>query len=291
MTLSSFLLMTTSSEPDDTPLFDVDVPVPPTPVERLLVLADLYTRHNDSLDLFLFGRPPHPEPDALAASAHRLDRESLAALTAIRQQPLPAIESVKDAVVRLKQLAHLTAGATRFLTAAQHLRPQQDAQDIFLDPRRGLSQYVSLARELTALAPQTIADAALPIAARLPARARSTTTVAGMDADRRTALLEVARGHVAVTGHDGHQRVYHPNTAVSRGMLHALEAEGLATREPASAPPHFHGGPPRDRVRLTALGTRALSTVIAFPHYGSRSTGVPAPARTPGATAAARNRR
>ncbi|MFF3694089.1 hypothetical protein [Streptomyces sp. NPDC002221] len=39
--------MTTS--PTDALLFDV--PPPPTPVERLLHLADQYTQHNDALDL------------------------------------------------------------------------------------------------------------------------------------------------------------------------------------------------------------------------------------------------
>ncbi|RZU45766.1 hypothetical protein EV284_0415 [Streptomyces sp. BK022] len=285
--------MTTPSAPDDAPLFDVDVLAPPTPVELLLALAGLYTRHNDRLDLLLFGRPPHPDPDACAASAHRLDRETFAAITAIRQQSLPAIEPVTDAVVRLKQLAHLTAGATRYLTAAQQVQPPRDAEHTRLDPRSGFARHVRLARELTALAPLTITDSAVHIAARLPTRARSTTTVPGMDAERRGALLDVARGHIAVTGHDGHQRVYPHNTAVDAEMLRHLEADGLLTCEPASAPPLFHGGPPRDRARLTALGTRALSTVIVFPHYLSRPAGstAPMPAPAPGAPATARTRR
>ncbi|MFF3849646.1 hypothetical protein [Streptomyces sp. NPDC002328] len=276
--------MTTPPDPNDAPLFDLNVPAPPTPVERLLALAGLYTRHNDRLDLLLFGHLPRPDPDACAASAHRLERETFAAITAIRQQPLPAIEPVTGAVVRLKQLAHLVGGATRYLTAAQHLQPPRDAEHTRL-----------LARELTALAPLTITDSAVHIAARLPTTARSTTTVPGMDADRRDALLNVARGHIAVTGHDGHQRVYHHNTAVDAEMLRRLEAEGLLTCEPASAPPLFHGGPPRDRARLTTLGTCALSTVIVFPHYLSRLTGSPAlmpvPIPAPGAPATPHTRR
>ncbi|MFJ8112351.1 hypothetical protein [Streptomyces sp. NPDC096132] len=285
--------MTTPSDPDDAPLFDVDVPAPPTPVERLLALASLYTRHNDRLDLLLFGRLPHPDPDACTASAHRLDRETFAAITAIRQQPLPAIEPVTSAVVRLKQLAHLAGGATRYLTAAQQVQPTPDAEHTRLDPRSGFARHLRLARELTALAPLTITDSAGHIAARLPARVRSTTTVPGMDADRRDALLDVARGHIAVTGHDGYQRVYHHNMPVDAETLRRLESEGLLTYEPASAPPLFHGGPPRDRARLTALGTCALSTVIVFPHYLSRPAGSPAPmpVPTPSVPATARSRR
>ncbi|KUO04631.1 hypothetical protein [Streptomyces caeruleatus] len=283
--------MTTSPDPDHTPLFDVDVPVAPTPVERLLALAGLYTQHNDRLDLLLFGPSPRPDPDACAASAHRLDRETLACITALRRQPLPAIEPVKNAVVRLKQLAYLTGGATRYLTAAQHVRPLDDADHTHPDLRRGFGQYVRLARELTALAPLTIIESAYPIAGRLPSRARSTTTIPTMDADRRTALLEIARGHIAVTGHDEHQRVHGHTVAVDTEMLRHLEAEGLVTREPASAPPFFPGGPPRDRARLTTLGTRALSTVLVSPHYISGQASGPVPVPAPGAVISARAHR
>ncbi|CAM5385391.1 putative protein OS=Streptomyces fumanus OX=67302 GN=GCM10018772_25040 PE=4 SV=1 [Streptomyces fumanus] len=43
----------TPPAPDGTPLFDVDVPMPRPPVEQLLALAGLYTRHNDRIDLLL----------------------------------------------------------------------------------------------------------------------------------------------------------------------------------------------------------------------------------------------
>lgn len=281
--------MTTPSDPDDTPLFNLDVPVPPTPVERLLALAGLYTQHNDQLDLLLFGPSPRPDPDACAASAHRLDRETLACLTALRRQPLPAIEPVRNAVVRLRQMAYLTGGATRYLTAAQHVRPPDGTDHKRPDPRRGFGQYIRLARELTALAPLTIIESAYPIAGRLPSRARSTTTVPTMDPDRRTALLEVARGHITVTGHDEHQRVHGHDTPVDTEMLRHLEAAGLVTHEPASAPSFLEGGPPRDRARLTTLGTRALSTVLVIPHHHSRPASGPVP--VPGAVISAHTHR
>ncbi|MET9832785.1 hypothetical protein ABZ078_26575 [Streptomyces sp. NPDC006385] len=104
--------MTTPPDPDHAPLSDVDVPVPPTPVERLLALADLYTQHNDRIDLTLSGCAPH-DPDASVALARRLEREALACIKTVRQQRLPPIEPVSSAVVRLKQIAYLTSGATR----------------------------------------------------------------------------------------------------------------------------------------------------------------------------------
>ncbi|WP_086702315.1 hypothetical protein, partial [Streptomyces tricolor] len=257
--------MTTSPDPDHTPLFDVDVPEPLTPVARLLALADLYTRHNDRLDILVFGRTPQCEPDAYAASARRLEREALACIKAVRQQPLPAIEPVTSAVVRLKQIAYLTGGATRYLTAAQHVWPPDGAQHERPDPRRGFGQYVRLARELTALAPFAVIESAIHIAGRLPRRARTDATVPGIEEAHRGVLLDVARGNITVTEYDGHQRAYCHDVGVDGEMLRHLESQGLVTREPGSAPPFFRGGPPRDRARLTAPGISALSAVIDSP--------------------------
>ncbi|MER6566953.1 hypothetical protein ABT288_12340 [Streptomyces sp. NPDC001093] len=119
--------MTTPPDPDHAPLFEVDAPVPLMPVERLLALADLYTRHNDRIDLLFAGRASH-DPGASVSSAHRLEREALASIKTVRQQRLPAIEPVSSAVVRLKQIAYLTSGATRYLAAAQHALPEGDAE-------------------------------------------------------------------------------------------------------------------------------------------------------------------
>ncbi|MER6566952.1 hypothetical protein ABT288_12335 [Streptomyces sp. NPDC001093] len=147
------------------------------------------------------------------------------------------------------------------------------------DRRRGFGQYLRLARELTALAPAAIVESATHIAARLPDRARSHTTVPGMDAGHRGTLLEVARGHVIVT-EQYRQRGYGHTVTVDVDVLRRLEAQDLVTREPASAPPFFPGGPPRDRVRLTSLGLSVLSTVINSPlHLGlAPARPVPAPA-------------
>ncbi|MEU5083708.1 MULTISPECIES: hypothetical protein [Streptomyces] len=277
--------MTTPPDPD-TPLFDVAAPAALTPVERLLALADLYTQHNDAIDMLFAGRAPLPE-DAYVSSSHRLERETLAGIKAVRQQSLPAVEPVTSAVVRLKQTAYLAGGATRYLTAARQARPADDAGPAHPDPRRGFGQYLRLARELTALAPATIVASAAQIAARLPQRARSTTTVPGLDAAQRGALLEVAQGHVAVTDQYG-QRAYGHSVPVPVDVLRHLEAQGLVERQSTTVPPLFPGGPSRDRVRLTTLGTCVLSTVIDTPHIPSPPVASPVPAPATVSTARAR---
>lgn len=276
--------MTTPPDPDHTPLFDVDVPEPLTPVEQLLALADLYTQHNDRIDL-LFSNRARLTPDAYVASSHRLEREALSCIKTVRQQSLPAIEPVTTAILRLKQTAYLTGGATRYLTAAQQALPADDAEAARPDPRRGFGQYLRLARELTALAPAAIVESAAHIAGRLSERARSHTTVPGMDAAQRGTLFEVAQGHVAVLN----QRGYGHTVAVAVEVLRHLESQGLVSRAVASAPPFVPGAPSRDRVRLTALGRSALSTVIASPLSPGPPAARPVPA--PVAASTARPRR
>ncbi|MFE9905020.1 hypothetical protein [Streptomyces achromogenes] len=278
--------MTTPPDPD-TPLFDVDAPVALTPVERLLALADLYTQHNDAIDLLFTGRAPLPE-DAYVSSSHRLERETLASIKAVRQQCPPTVEPVTSAVVRLKQTAYLAGGATRYLTAAQQARPADDAEPAHPDPRRGFGQYLRLARDLTALAPATIVTTATQIATRLPQRARSTTTVPGLDTAQRGALLEVAQGHVAVTDQHG-QRAYSHTVLVSVDVLRDLEAQGLVERGSATVPPLYPGELSLDRVRLTALGIAVLSTVINTVHIPAPQAARPVPA--PAASSSARSHR
>ncbi|MBT2409336.1 hypothetical protein J7I94_01960 [Streptomyces sp. ISL-12] len=277
--------MTASRTPDHAPMFDVDVPAPLTLVERLLALAGLYTEHNDRIDL-LFAGTAAPAPDAYVSSARRLEREALACVKAVRQQRLPPVEPVPSAVVRLKQTAYLTSGATRYLTSAQQSLPANETGAARLDRRRGFGQHVRQARELTALAPATVVESTTHLAYRLPAKAHARTTVPGMERAQRRSLLMVARGHVAVTGHyeaDSHDR----SDSVDTDMLRRLDAQGLVTCDAASAPPFYSSGLPRDRVRLTSLGLSVLSTVIAAPLPASPPAArpVPAPATAPSARA------
>jgi hypothetical protein len=69
----------------------VEASEPLTPVEQLLVLAGLYTQHHDRIDLLLTGSV-HPDTDAYAASARRLEREAHHCLTAVRKERLSPTE-------------------------------------------------------------------------------------------------------------------------------------------------------------------------------------------------------
>lgn len=275
--------MTTPPSPD--PLFPMNAPDPLTPVERLLALAGLYTQHNDRIDLLFSGRAT-VRPDAYVASALCLEREALACVKTVQQQHLPAIEPVTSAVMRLKQIAYLTGGATRYLTAAQHALPD----DVHLarpHARRGFGQHIRQARELTALAPAAVVESAEHIAARLAGRTRTSASIPDMDAAQRSVLLEVARGHILVTEQYG-QRGYGHSVSVDVKVLHHLEAQGLVIREVATAPPFLSGGPPRDRVCLTSPGLSALDSVIDTPMRTSPSPTLPVPSPAAAATARAR---
>ncbi|MEW2620864.1 hypothetical protein [Streptomyces sp. NPDC048106] len=254
--------MTTSPDSDHT-LYDMDAPVSPKPEERLLALAGLYTQHNDRIDLWLHGRAVLG-PDAYAASARHLERATYACITTVRKQRLPSTEPMASAVVRLKQIAHLTGGATRYLTTAQPVVRDADAKRGIPGPRRRLAQCFQLARELTALAAPAIIDSATCIAHRLPVGTYSSSpATTGLDSARRDVLVEVARGRV--TAFQTMPMTYVQATRVDSGTLRDLEAEHLVCREPGSAPSPYYGGAPYDRVRLTALGITALSTAIRWP--------------------------
>jgi hypothetical protein len=276
--------MTTPS--DDALLFDVDVPAPPTPVGRLLALADLYTQHNDKVDLLLFGRAEEQDPSDYAASARRLERESLAAVKAIQDQRLRASDRLSDAVVRLKQLAYLSGGATRYLTAGQQALPPADTEHERPGLHRRVGRYAWLARELTALAPREAVECAARIAGEMRRRSPAGTTADDLGPEQRGVLLEVACGHICVARDLGRQHVYFRYTFVGVDMLRQLEAQGLISREAASAPPSFRGGLPRDRVRLTARGIAALGALIEPPptlRFPPAARPVPATATQPAA--------
>ncbi|MFE4664516.1 hypothetical protein ACFRI7_11880 [Streptomyces sp. NPDC056716] len=239
------------------PLFDMDVPRSPTPVEQLLALAGLHTRHNDRIDLLLHGHP-HPGPDTYTASAHGLERETLACVRAIQQQRLPAVEPVPSTLVRLRQIAYLSGGAARYLGTAQHSLPTEDEPGLPLDRRRGAGQMVALARELTALASPAIIESAVHLAPRF--RTQAPGRAAAVDGSQRGVLLMVARGHLTIVGQG--DRVYGDSVPVDAQALHSLHDQRLLISEPASVPPLFPGGPLRDRAHLTALGISALSTIL-----------------------------
>lgn len=251
-----------TTPPDEGLLFDVAAP--PTPVERLLLLADQCVQHNDMLDRLLRAGSPS-EPIAHVTSARQLAAATRTALKAVTDERLFRSHDLSDAVVRLQQLAFLSSASA--------------------------DQQLPMARTLTALAPEAAMDCADTLGHEI--RRRRWTSSDGpaqaLSAAHHTALWEIACGNVVATSSLGRQYVHYRDERVLIGTLRALEAKGFAERVPVSAPSAYVGGPLQDRVRLTPVGTTALAAAISSPpaRRAPRATPPPAPAA---AKAAARSR-
>ncbi|MFE9686752.1 hypothetical protein [Streptomyces sp. NPDC006285] len=214
-----------------------DVAPPPTPVGRLLHLADQYTQHNDALDLFLRASAP-PAPDAHAASAQRLVTGTLSAIKAIQDERLYESVQLAETVMRLKQLAFLTGASADLSTGT--------------------------ARELTALAPEAAVSCAVTLAAETRRRrwATAPTPDDRLTAVQHTALAEIACGHVVASSSLGREFTRSREPKVLMSTLRSLETKGLAERTARSAHAAYVGGPPLDRVRLTSAGITTLASFI-----------------------------
>ncbi|MCX4531073.1 hypothetical protein [Streptomyces sp. NBC_01669] len=238
-----------------------DVAAPPTPIERLLLLAGQYVQHNDMLDRLLRAQSP-PEPDAHVASAQQLAAATRTALEAITDERLFQSQDLADAVVRLRQVAFLSSAST------DHPLP--------------------VARTLTALAPEAATGCADAVARELRRRRGHTTNADDhrLTSAHRTALWEIARGNVVATSSLGRQYVHYRDERVLISTLRSLEGASLAERVPKSAPSAYVGGPLQDRIRLTAAGTTALATAISSPPARRAPATTPAPAPAAANTAA-----
>ncbi|MFG3293364.1 hypothetical protein ACGF3G_31760 [Streptomyces sp. NPDC048179] len=239
-----------TDSPADALLFEVAPP--PTPVERLLRLADQYTQHNDALDLLLHAAGASL-PDAYANSAHRLASATGAAIKAIQGERLYESEELTEVIMRLRQLVILANAS--------------------------IDLNIRSARELTALAPEAAVTSAVMLASETRRR-RSATAPAPDDqlgAAHRTALAEIACGHVTASSSLGREFTRSREPKVLMSTLRALETKGLAERTTGTARAAYVGGPPLDRVRLTSAGITALASVIDAPPAGPRT----APGTTP----------
>ncbi|WP_406326812.1 hypothetical protein [Streptomyces sp. NBC_00203] len=246
-----------STLPAEPLLFDV-----PTPVERLLHLAGQYTRHNDALDLHLRAAT-EPEPQAHAASAQRPAADTRMAARAIHGQRLYESTELAETVVRLKQLAFLSAAS------ADH--------------------GVQVARELTALAPETTVSCAVSLASETRRR-RGASAIAPdvrLTSDQRSALVQIASGHVVASSSLGREFTRSRDPKVLMSTLRTLVSKGLAERTPNSALPAYRGGPPQDRVRLTPAGVTVLAAGIGLPAAGPDTALGATPCPIPAASQAA----
>ncbi|MER7720703.1 hypothetical protein ABTX99_27780 [Streptomyces flaveolus] len=242
-----------------------DVAAPPTPVERLLLLADQYVQHNDMLDCLLRASPPS-ELDTHVASAQRLAFATRTAIKAITDERLFESHELSDAMIRLQQLAFLSDAST------QHRLPT--------------------ARMLTALAPEAAMGCADSLAGEIRRRRGSTTDapVHQLNPIQRTALWEIACGNVVATSSLGRQYVHYRDARVLIGTLRSLEANELVERVPHSAPSAYVGGPLQDRVRLTSAGTTALASTICLPPAARSPLATTPPPSVTSAQTAARSR-
>ncbi|MFD9288375.1 hypothetical protein ACFWBV_08695 [Streptomyces sp. NPDC060030] len=239
-----------------------DVATPPTPVERLLLLADQYVQHNDMLDRLLQAGS-QAEPDTHVASAQRLAYATRTTIKSITDERLFESHELSDAVIRLQQLAFLSSAST------EHPLPT--------------------ARMLTALAPEAAMSCADSLAGEIRRRRWNTTDAPAhqLTSTQRTALWEIACGNVVATSSLGRQYVHYRDARVLIGTLRSLEVNDLVERVPQSASPAYVGGPRQDRVRLTSAGTTALASTICLPPAaGSPPATVPPPAPVSAQTAA-----
>ncbi|MFI8880301.1 hypothetical protein [Streptomyces sp. NPDC055243] len=238
-----------------------DVAVPPTPVERLLLLADQYVQHNDTLDRLLRADSP-PAPDAHVDSAKQLASATRAAIKAVTDERLFASRELSDTVDRLQQIAFLSSAST------DHRLP--------------------MARTLTALAPEAAIGCADTVARELGRRRGNTNDAPDhqLTATHHTALRAIACGNVVATSSLGRQYVHYRNERVLIGTLRSLEANGLAERVPKSAPSAYVGGPLQDRVRLTVAGATALAATLSRPPVTTAPGTTPPPAPAAAKTAA-----
>ncbi|MGW2689574.1 hypothetical protein ACWC6I_41275 [Streptomyces sp. NPDC001414] len=248
-----------TTPPDEGLLFDVAAP--PTPVERLLLLADQYVQHNDMLDRLLRSAGPPSEPTAHVAPAQRLAAATRTAIKAVTDERLFRSADLSDAVVRLQQISFLSNASA--------------------------DQQLLLARTLTALAPEAAMGCADALAFEIRHRRGSPPEAPGrpLTGTQHTALWEIGCGNVVATNSLGRQYVHNRDERVLIGTLRELEADGLAERVPKSAPSAYIGGPLQDRVRLTAAGTIALAAAISRPR--TARTPATTPASVPSAAKAA----
>lgn len=247
---------------------------PPCPVIRLLALADQFTQHNDALARL---RPAYGAAHG-HASAEVLVNACTDAVQAIEEQPLPATVAVKEAAIRIKQLAYLTAGSARHLAAAKDLLSAPAPET---DQGRGgqhIVRQIELAQELTALGPASALQAATTVALAMNHRSHPGTMTAGrLTPIERSTLNATARGHLATSRSAGREFAHSQTGTAHIETVLGLEQQGLIAREPASAPPAADGGPAQDRVRLTLRGAMIVAAQLGRGLY----TPAPASAAVP----------
>ncbi|MCZ4103536.1 hypothetical protein [Streptomyces sp. H39-C1] len=257
---------------------------PPTAPEQLLELAGDFSRHNDALTA-LTATGPSATSNVLqhVAFTQCLARETLTAIAVIKRQPLHHTHQVQDALVRLKQLAYLTTeAADHLLDAVDLMRAAReqgagspDQLAAHPEPLRAAFRRIQLARELTALAPEAVVEAAEHIAreSHRQKAAEPHPQEIRLSLAQYTALRAAASGHVLATDLFGKQSASIRSTRIPISTLRSLQAKHLLQHE--MLPPAHRDAAHQSRIRLSPAGVAALAALRSWPR--------PAPLITKGA--------
>ncbi|MFD3910088.1 hypothetical protein [Streptomyces sp. NPDC058603] len=264
-----------------------DIPSLP---ERLLILADAFTRHNDALAGLYPIRTTSSavlHPHVLAVQT--LARSTLTAFDSVKSQPLYRSADVCDTQVRLRQLAFLTTAAADHLIdagdiidAARAENPDSDdPYHSYLHALMDAGAQIQMARDLTALAPETAALLAETLAAELHRQGRETPWLTAaqhtfLSPAQHGALRAIAQGQVTVSETAGKQYASSRDGRLPITTIRALESKDLLKRQDRP------NSPGEQRLHLTAAGRQTLAAAATQPRPQPTALGTrpaPKPAR------------
>ncbi|MFI7102730.1 hypothetical protein ACIBK8_25615 [Streptomyces sp. NPDC050161] len=254
----------------------------PSLPERLFVLASAFTRHNDALAaLPLSGPKPTKRlldhiPFTQLLASNTLD--ALDALDAVREQGLHRSTGVRDAEMRLIQIASLAVAAADHLIDAMDTISAARAEATGDDAAHGSYQDVltdagnqlRTARDLTALAPRACAETAESLAAELHRQGHATATSQHRPAlppAQHAALRAIARGEIYVFDEAGKKYANSREGRAPIATIHALASRNLLwSRQRPDAPGRY-------RLHLSPAGHRALAAAaVSRPPLAPLST-------------------
>ncbi|MDX3855901.1 hypothetical protein [Streptomyces sp. AK02-01A] len=249
--------------------------------DRLLILAAQFTRHNDTLAHLALVTPETAAAlPAHIASAQRLARATVETVDGITGQRLERTPDVNDVLIRLRQIAFLTnAAVDHFIDAEDILTTAGDVasespdvydqyhrRDVLLDAGRQLH----VARDLTALAPESSAQAAETLTLAAHRQHLDAPTLPGpeitLSRAQDSALRAIARGQVQIYEAAGRQRVTSHDERLLLTTLRSLESKQLIQY---NLRPDLYD---RHRVRLTATGRQTLIANYGRPQKSALTT-------------------
>ncbi|MBP5935450.1 hypothetical protein [Streptomyces acidiscabies] len=264
-------------------------PHAPSSPQRLLALADLYTRLNDSLYAPTALRSTAAMMDSIR-TAHRAVHATLRTADLLTDLPPPLSDVELDARTQLTQLGLLTSTAVRHLTTACDVllamlyNAEDGTKPVELADPTSVSEaakHLRLAETLTALAPQAAVEQAQRVGEYIALRRAGPAAppAVRLSPVQRAALHAIACGHIRIWTDLGKEYVSCRYPRPSLGTIRSLEARELVAHR--LLPPRIPGAVPNRRLFLTAQGIAVLADGFGRPQR-PRTTGParPAPHRT-----------